>query len=284
MGSAYNGAQTLQGEGGDFNIVNTYLLNVYDEASFKGDVNFEGAIEFLGIVTFKDNVGFFEETYFSSSINVGGPASNPGIIKSPEVELVEYNSSTQGWVSYNPPKLLSELFEAVEELQGGTDDFVIEGDLTVKGNSSFESNLNAEDGIKTTDVELGTFSNGSFTRASPRRRLSTLFDDVDDLDTRVTTLESATFESVDLTPITTRLNALEAIDFSQPDLSNLTDGLDAIQTRTDTLESLIGLLNNNNPTDTVLENRITNLESKITALISVYQSIKAIHNMPINLS
>ena len=142
-------------------------------------------------------------------------------------------NSTQGWASYDPPKLLSELFDDVDDLN-------------------------------TSVTDLNT--------------------SVTNLDTRVTALESATFDSVDLTPLTTRLDTLEAIDFSQPDLSNLTDGLDAIQTRTATLESLIGLLNNNNPTDTVLENRITNLESKVTALISVYQSVKAIHNMPINLS
>ncbi len=45
MGSAYNGAQTLQGEGGDFNVVNTYFLNVYDEASFEGDVEFLGVVK-----------------------------------------------------------------------------------------------------------------------------------------------------------------------------------------------------------------------------------------------
>lgn len=247
MGSAYNSAQTIQGEGGDFNIVNTYLLNVYNEATLNGDVTFTSDVT------------------FESDVLVQGK------IQASEFELV-----TETWQPYNPPKLLSELFDTVAELEGAD-----------------------ANGIKTTEVELGTFdTDGNFVRSDPRRRLSRLFDDVEDiegdinsiegditnLDGRVTSLESAAFDSVDLTPITTRLNALEAIDFSQPDLSNLTTGLSAVQTRTATLEGLIGQLNNDNPTDTILEHRITNLESKITALISVYQSIKAIHNMPINLS
>ena len=162
MGSAYNGAQTLQGEGGDFNVVNTYFLNVFDTATFQSDVTFE------------------------SDVLVQGK------MQASEVELV-----TDEWLPYDPPKLLSELFDAVAELEGAD-----------------------ADGIETTEVELGTFdTDGTFVRSDPRRRLSRLFDDVGDiegdissiegdinsLDGRVTSLESATFESVDLTPITTRL-------------------------------------------------------------------------------
>ena len=239
MGSAYNSAQTIQGEGGDFNIVNTYLLNVYDEASFKGDVNFEGDVkfegdvEFLGVVSFRNNVGFFEATYFSSSINVGGPASNPGIIKTPEVELVRYQvtiepdgSSTQGWVPYDPPILLSELFDDVDDLE-----------------------------VKVKDLE----------------------DLIEDLENDIAT--NASNITTNASGIAANAAAIAAIDTSGGNTSFL-----ALEARTATLENLVAAFNNNNNTDTPIENRITNLEAKINALISVYQSVKAIHNMPINLS
>jgi len=200
MGSAYNSAQTIQGENSDFNVVNTYFLNVYDQATFDGDVAFNGdvaftgdvnfdgtvifngVVDFLEIVNFRNDVAFFEPTYFASSINVGGTSANPGIIKAPEVELLIYKTVvedgvvTTEWVSKDPPQLLSELFDTVAELEAAD-----------------------EDGIKTTEVELGTFdTDGNFVRSEPRRRLSRLFDDVGDieddinsLDGRVTSLESA---------------------------------------------------------------------------------------------
>jgi len=169
-----------------------------------------------------------------------------------------------------------------------------------------DNNLLVEGNIKTNDVFLGSFdSEGTFTEDYKlREKIDAIESDIGSLDGRVSALESAEFTGtvdlsgiltrisnlenielppVDLSNIESRLTALEGIDFTAPDLSNLTNSITALQTRTGTLESLIGLLNNNNPTDTALENRITNLETKINSLISIYNSIKAIHNMPINL-
>ena len=103
---------------------------------------------------------------------------------------------------------------------------------------------------------------------------------VSNLTARVVALENAPF---DATPIYDRLTALEASSFDTSVVDNLSTSVTALQTRIGTLESLIGLLTNNNTNDTGIEHRLTNLERKINALVSVYQSVKAIHNMPIDL-
>ena len=61
MGSAYNSAQTIQGEGGDFNIVNTYLLNVYNEATL------DGTVTFTSDVTFESDGAPIENTFSNHS-------------------------------------------------------------------------------------------------------------------------------------------------------------------------------------------------------------------------
>ncbi|MCP3697754.1 MAG: hypothetical protein GY920_04240 [Aliivibrio sp.] len=152
---------------------------------------------------------------------------------------------------------------------------------------AIESDISGLDG-RVSALESAGFTNtvdlsGILTRISNLENTELPPVDLSAIELRLTNLEDAELPPVDLSNIESRLTALEGIDFTPPDLSNLTNSITALQTRTGTLESLIGLLNNNNPTDTALENRITNLEAKINALISIYNSIKAIHNMPINL-
>jgi len=177
-------------------------------------------------------------------------------------------------------------------------------DITIRNEAflnkaTIENNLLVKGRIKTDEVEIGQWVNDEFVPYDPPRLVSELFeedislqDDLDALEERVSTVETSLGELsgyVNFTVYpqvssnTSRIIALESASFDASELSAITDGLAALQTRTGTLESLIGLLTNNNPTDTVVENRITNLETKIDALISVYNSIKAIHNMPINL-
>ena len=158
--------------------------------------------------------------------------------------------------------------------------------LRVKINE-IESNISSLDG-RVSALESAGFTgtvdlSGILTRISNLENIELPPVDLSAIELRLTNLEDAELPPVDLSNIESRLTALEGTDSTPPDLSNLTNNITALQTRTGTLESLIGLLNNNNPTDTALENRITNLETKINALISIYNSIKAIHNMPINL-
>ena len=163
-----------------------------------------------------------------------------------------------------------------------------------------DNNLLVEGNLKTNDVFIGSFdADGNFTESwrltdkissiegsisSIEARLDAggLFD-LSGIETRLDNLEDIELPPVDLSNIESRLDALESIDFTPTDVSSLATGLAALQTRTGTLESLMGLLSNNNPTDTAIENRIAQVERKVDALLSVYNSIKAIHNMPLNL-
>jgi len=153
--------------------------------------------------------------------------------------------------------------------------------------SGIESSISSLDG-RVSALESAGFT-GTIDLSGIEARLDNLENielppvDLSAIELRLTNLENIELPPVDLSNIETRLDALESLDFTPTDVSDLTAGLASLQTRTGTLESLIGLLTNNNPTDTALENRITNLETKINALISIYNSIKAIHNMPINL-
>ncbi len=214
MANAYNGAQTTQGEVGDFNELYTYFLRVYENSVFQSDITIEGTVN-------------------ADRLVVENNALVKGRIKTQEVELGTFNAEGD-FVPFDPPKLLSELFEEGTGLQDDLDAL--------------------EDRVSTVETSLGELSGYVNFTVYPQ-----------------------------VTSNTSRIIALESASFDASELSNLTDTLAALQTRTGTLESLIGLLTNNNPTDTVVENRITNLETKIDALISVYNSIKAIHNMPINL-
>ena len=206
---------------------------------------------------------------YANKVNVDNNILVKGRVKASEVELVTFvdeGFDDSSHTSFQPPKLLSTLFDDVTTLQSDFTD--LEERVTTLESAGF-----------TGTVDLS----GILTRISNLENIELPPVDLSAIELRLTNLEDAELPPVDLSNIESRLTALEGIDFTPPDLSNLTNSITALQTRTGTLESLIGLLNNNNPTDTALENRITNLETKINALISIYNSIKAIHNMPINL-
>ena len=206
---------------------------------------------------------------YANKVNVDNNILVKGRVKASEVELVTFvdeGFDDSSHTSFQPPKLLSTLFDDVTTLQSDFTD--LEERVTTLESAGF-----------TGTVDLS----GILTRISNLENIELPPVDLSAIELRLTNLEDAELPPVDLSSIESRLTALEGIDFTPPDLSNLTNSITALQTRTGTLESLIGLLNNNNPTDTALENRITNLETKINALISIYNSIKAIHNMPINL-
>ena len=206
---------------------------------------------------------------YANKVNVDNNILVKGRVKASEVELVTFvdeGFDDSSHTSFQPPKLLSTLFDDVTTLQSDFTD--LEERVTTLESAGF-----------TGTVDLS----GILTRISNLENIELPPVDLSAIELRLTNLEDAELPPVDLSNIETRLTALEGIDFTPPDLANLTNSITALQTRTGTLESLIGLLNNNNPTDTALENRITNLETKINALISIYNSIKAIHNMPINL-
>ena len=153
--------------------------------------------------------------------------------------------------------------------------------------SSIEGSISSLDG-RVSALESAGFT-GTIDLSGIESRLTNLENielppvDLSAIELRLTNLENIELPPVDLSNIESRLDALESLDFTPTDVSSLTTGLAALQTRTGTLESLIGLLSNNNPTDTAIENRIAQVERKIDALLSVYNSIKAIHNMPLNI-
>ena len=82
--------------------------------------------------------------------------------------------------------------------------------------------------------------------------------------------------------LTARVVALESASFDSSIVDNLSTTVQALQTRTGTLESLIGLLTNNNTNDTAIEHRISRLEKTITALKSIYDAKKAVYNIPVD--
>ena len=82
--------------------------------------------------------------------------------------------------------------------------------------------------------------------------------------------------------LTARVVALEGASFDSSIVDNLSTTVQALQTRTGTLESLIGLLTNNNTNDTAIEHRISRLEKTITALKSIYDAKRAVYNIPVD--
>ena len=226
---------------------------------------------------------------YANKVNVDNNILVKGRVKASEVELVTFvdeGFDDSSHTSFQPPKLLSTLFDDVTTLQSDFTD--LEERVTTLESAGFTGTVDLS-GILTRISNLENIELPPVDLSAIELRLTNLEDaelppvDLSAIELRLTNLEDTELPPVDLSNIESRLTALEGIDFTPPDLSNLTNSITALQTRTGTLESLIGLLNNNNPTDTALENRITNLETKINALISIYNSIKAIHNMPINL-
>ena len=80
----------------------------------------------------------------------------------------------------------------------------------------------------------------------------------------------------------TRVTALEGASPDSSELDNLSLSVQALQTRTGTLESLIGLLTNNNTNDTDIEHRITRIEKTILALKAIHDAKKSVYNIPLD--
>jgi len=107
--------------------------------------------------------------------------------------------------------------------------------------------------------------------------------DLDNIISRIEALEGAGFsQPFDPTAIVDRLTALEGSQFDVSIVDNLSTNVQALQTRIGTLESLIGLLTNNNTNDTAIEHRLTNLEKIITALKAMHEAKKAVYNIPLD--
>ena len=86
----------------------------------------------------------------------------------------------------------------------------------------------------------------------------------------------------DIEALDTRVSALEDASFDSSIVDNLSLSVQALQTRTGTLESLIGLLTNNNTNDTAIEHRISRLEKTILALKAIHDAKKSVYNIPVD--
>ena len=96
-------------------------------------------------------------------------------------------------------------------------------------------------------------------------------------------------QNIDLDSINTSINsldgrvtALEGSSFDSSIVDNLSTNVQALQTRIGTLESLIGLLTNNNTNDTDIEHRISRLEKTILALKAIHDAKKSVYNIPVD--
>ena len=106
--------------------------------------------------------------------------------------------------------------------------------------------------LETTDIDVGTFSGNDFT------------------------------SSFTLTDLEARVTALEGSSFDSSIVDNLSTTVQALQTRTGTLESLIGLLTNDNTNDTAIEHRLSRLEKTITALKAIHDAKKSVYSIPLD--
>ena len=82
--------------------------------------------------------------------------------------------------------------------------------------------------------------------------------------------------------LTRSISALEAASNPSSGVDDLSTTVQALQTRIGTLESLIGLLTNNNTNDTAIEHRISRIEKAITALKAIHDSKKSIYSIPLD--
>ena len=99
---------------------------------------------------------------------------------------------------------------------------------------------------------------------------------------RLDALEAVDFEAFDPTPLLDRLKALEDASTDTSIVDNLSTNVQALQTRIGTLESLVGLLTNNNTNDTDIEHRISRLEKTILALKAIHDAKKSVYNIPVD--
>ena len=131
----------------------------------------------------------------------------------------------------------------------------------------------------------------------PAKTLSNLYDLVEtnttdistnatDITTNALAIQSnagnITTNASNISSNTSRISALEAASFDSSIVDNLSTSVQALQTRTGTLESLIGLLTNNNTNDTDIEHRITRIEKTILALKAIHDAKKSVYNIPLD--
>ena len=124
----------------------------------------------------------------------------------------------------------------------------------------------------------------------PAKTLANLYDLVDtnttDIGTNATDITTNALaiqtNAGNITSNTSRIVALENKPFDSSLLDGLSTDVQALQTRTGTLESLIGLLTNNNTNDTGIEHRISRLEKTILALKAIHDAKKSVYNIPVD--
>lgn len=169
-----------------------------------------------------------------------------------------------------------------------TGDIVFQEDVLIKGELSNLGTMLALDFElvsrfdEVTDPDTGevTYTPVKF---FPAKTLANLYDLVDTNTTDIGTNALAIQTNAgDITSNTSRIVALENKPFDSSLLDDLSTDVQALQTRTGTLESLIGLLTNNNTNDTAIEHRISRLEKTILALKAIHDAKKSVYNIPVD--
>ena len=176
-----------------------------------------------------------------------------------------------------------------------TGDIVFQEDVLIKGELSNLGTMLALDFElvsrfdEVTDPDTGevTYTPVKF---FPAKTLANLYDLVDtnttDIGTNATDITTNALaiqtNAGDITSNTSRIVALENKPFDSSLLDDLSTDVQALQTRIGTLESLIGLLTNNNTNDTAIEHRISRLEKTILALKAIHDAKKSVYNIPVD--
>lgn len=176
-----------------------------------------------------------------------------------------------------------------------TGDIVFQEDVLIKGELSNLGTMLALDFElvsrfdEVTDPDTGevTYTPVKF---FPAKTLANLYDLVDtnttDIGTNATDITTNALaiqtNAGNITSNTSRIVALENKPFDSSLLDDLSTDVQALQTRIGTLESLIGLLTNNNTNDTAIEHRISRLEKTILALKAIHDAKKSVYNIPVD--
>lgn len=176
-----------------------------------------------------------------------------------------------------------------------TGDIVFQEDVLIKGELSNLGTMLALDFElvsrfdEVTDPDTGevTYTPVKF---FPAKTLANLYDLVDtnttDIGTNATDITTNALaiqtNAGNITSNTSRIVTLENKPFDSSLLDDLSTDVQALQTRTGTLESLIGLLTNNNTNDTAIEHRISRLEKTILALKAIHDAKKSVYNIPVD--
>ena len=171
----------------------------------------------------------------------------------------------------------------------GGEEITIGGDISI---DELPDLVNYQFGIiQANNVLLGTWSNDVFTQDYDVRQTlvdygnnissnaSAIQSNADSIQTNAGNISSNTSN---ISSNTSRISALEAASFDSSIVDNLSTSVQALQTRTGTLESLIGLLTNNNTNDTDIEHRITRIEKTILALKAIHDAKKSVYNIPLD--